>query len=499
MKLSLVILFHLLNISICVSQYKEIEHFSISNGLPSNTIYMTVEDNKGFLWIATEQGVARFDGKHFQLFATEQGVPDSDVLSIVKENDGRIWINCLNNNLAYFDTLKNRFVNVTNLVSGNNPNEKKVIYTLASGGIQINDNTGSYVFQDNILNVYAFLSSTDSSYLLKIFDPHSEIRYKSNKRKTGTTDAWIYFTLHNKIEKKLPLGTLGSNYNFIMNDHTLYACNNKEKKVYIFSDFELQPLRFKKDSIILPQNYYWHSFTNKHIVFLNKDGSVYIYDKQTLIPTFNLSFNYLVNNVINDKNENLWISSALKGFFLYKKSNISASGLSDSLKMKSFLSIAKQKDGILLAGNYSGETWELSSRRLKVYRLPNAENTDWQRHIILSQNKVFTFGEHGIFVNYNKEIKRANNKCKVAYALNDSIIVCGYNDGLAMLNTIQEKILELPIRSSYIRAITSTKPNVIYFGTRDGLYAYDIIFHHYDMLRPIVYYGLERQPKEYMF
>ncbi len=72
-------------------------------------VYRCLEDDKGFLWVATDARVARFDGKHFQVFTTAEGLPDNEVLAVVKENDGRIWVNCFKQGPAYFDEVSNRF------------------------------------------------------------------------------------------------------------------------------------------------------------------------------------------------------------------------------------------------------------------------------------------------------------------------------------------------------------------------------------------------------
>ena len=48
--------------------------------------------------------------------------------------------------------------------------------------------------------------------------------------------------------------------------------------------------------------------------------------------------------------------------------------------------------------------------------------------LLLSQNKVFTFSEGGIFVDY---IKHLPSYGKTAIAYNDSIIIVGLSSGLA--------------------------------------------------------------------
>jgi signal transduction histidine kinase len=45
------------------------EHFTGENGLPQNTIKSISADNLGFLWLATDGGIVRFDGRQFQTYS----------------------------------------------------------------------------------------------------------------------------------------------------------------------------------------------------------------------------------------------------------------------------------------------------------------------------------------------------------------------------------------------------------------------------------------------
>ncbi|WP_177194026.1 two-component regulator propeller domain-containing protein [Dyadobacter sp. SG02] len=44
------------------------EHFTDEAGLPQNSIYGIVKDDLGYIWLSTERGLARFDGKNFTVF-----------------------------------------------------------------------------------------------------------------------------------------------------------------------------------------------------------------------------------------------------------------------------------------------------------------------------------------------------------------------------------------------------------------------------------------------
>ena len=42
--------------------------FTIEDGLSNNVVYATHQDSKGFLWIATHDGLNRYDGYEFKKF-----------------------------------------------------------------------------------------------------------------------------------------------------------------------------------------------------------------------------------------------------------------------------------------------------------------------------------------------------------------------------------------------------------------------------------------------
>src|SRR5476651_1462054 len=140
MRFLVIILFAFLLSLSCSAQQANYTAFTVNDGLPSNYVYRCIEDDKGFLWVATDAGIARFDGKHFQVFTTKDGLPDNEVLAVVKETNGRIWVNCFKQKPAYFDEVKNRFINATEDSSlAKVPEGTGIMYffTLPNGGIML--------------------------------------------------------------------------------------------------------------------------------------------------------------------------------------------------------------------------------------------------------------------------------------------------------------------------------------------------------------------------
>ena len=47
-----------------------LSHYTTDNGMPSNAIAALHNDDYGYVWIATWNGVSRFDGYHFYNYKT---------------------------------------------------------------------------------------------------------------------------------------------------------------------------------------------------------------------------------------------------------------------------------------------------------------------------------------------------------------------------------------------------------------------------------------------
>ena len=96
--------------AISFAQQVELEtgflNYNVEDGLPSDETYYVIQDSKGFIWIATDQGVARFDGKNFEVFSTGNGLPDDVIFQIYEDRRGRIWFSSFNCKLSYFEDNK---------------------------------------------------------------------------------------------------------------------------------------------------------------------------------------------------------------------------------------------------------------------------------------------------------------------------------------------------------------------------------------------------------
>ena len=75
--------------------------FTIEDGLPSNHVYDIHQDQDGFLWFATENGLSRYDGAQFTNYTIFDGLPDTEILLFYEDSKARIWLVPLNGKIGY--------------------------------------------------------------------------------------------------------------------------------------------------------------------------------------------------------------------------------------------------------------------------------------------------------------------------------------------------------------------------------------------------------------
>jgi ligand-binding sensor domain-containing protein len=63
------------------------------HGLPSNKIRAMVQTRDGYLWVATAQGAARFDGNRFTAFTstTNPELRGGGLFAVIEAPDGSLW------------------------------------------------------------------------------------------------------------------------------------------------------------------------------------------------------------------------------------------------------------------------------------------------------------------------------------------------------------------------------------------------------------------------
>jgi ligand-binding sensor domain-containing protein/serine phosphatase RsbU (regulator of sigma subunit) len=80
----------------------QFDNYSTKNGLPSNVIRDIIQDEKGYLWFATQIGVSRFDGYHFANMGIHEGLPSNEAEGLMEDSRGNIWVGTYGGGVACY-------------------------------------------------------------------------------------------------------------------------------------------------------------------------------------------------------------------------------------------------------------------------------------------------------------------------------------------------------------------------------------------------------------
>lgn len=70
---------------------QEYANYTTKDGLPSNHVYKIAQDNKGFVWFATDKGLVKYNGNTMKTFSTKNGLATNDIWEVFPTPNGKLW------------------------------------------------------------------------------------------------------------------------------------------------------------------------------------------------------------------------------------------------------------------------------------------------------------------------------------------------------------------------------------------------------------------------
>ena len=100
-------------VNVAQGEYR-FRNYTINDGLSQSSVTTIIQDNNYGIWIGTQDGLNRFDGKTFEVFTPDdnKNILSQSFKCSAKTNDGRIWFGTVNG-LTLYDPNLERFQSFT--------------------------------------------------------------------------------------------------------------------------------------------------------------------------------------------------------------------------------------------------------------------------------------------------------------------------------------------------------------------------------------------------
>lgn len=85
------------------------QQLTMADGLPSGTVYDLAEDAEGYLWLATGDGLARYDGRGFRVWRMQDGLRDNQLWSVHVDAHDRVWVGTTTAGVVMLDASRQHF------------------------------------------------------------------------------------------------------------------------------------------------------------------------------------------------------------------------------------------------------------------------------------------------------------------------------------------------------------------------------------------------------
>ena len=394
-------------------------HFTVDDGLPSNTIYSVFKDSKGYLWFASDNGIARYNGIKYEKFTTDDGLSDNDVFYFKEDLSGRLWMSTNNGKLCYYKD--GIFHNEKNDNTLRLPFKEPYLLSIApekdtSVTMFFNDRTKFITFQHNKFKTYD-LSRLDSLhkpvYLIEIHKLNSfsyQLLYKDIKVTIDTN-------LNILHKEQYPGGIFFNPYrdrvfNFLYTRESIYSPDQK----MLFS--------FKRgfDKTAL---YYIYESNNNY--FLCTDHGLYINNDRNYLQGNN------VTAIVQDEEGNYWVSTLKNGVYYFDKNflkqQVYKANRPDEVKFSAFV------DSAIFFSNIANDFYRLRDQKV-VCIYHEKKNVQQNKYAYISGFDIDDRGYYHSFYNHDEIlIKDINSKNPIVSRTTNK-----YDYGIKTLHAIGNKV-----------------------------------------------------------
>ncbi len=330
------------------------EHISLEDGLSQSSIYSIVQDNKGFMWFATLDGLNKYDGYSISIYRNNPADSNSisdNVLNYMyvdpPEYGGKLWIGTRGAGLCKFDENFEKFKsyypyneNIESLSSGNVRSiwgEKNYLWIATSNGLNRFDRK-----TEKFKRYYFTNYENAKQNIINCIAPAND-----NKLCLGTNNGLCIF---DKQSGEFKFINFSPDCGDVNGFNKINAAQlDKNKVLWIGTDKGL--IRF-------------NTISKEYRTFQQKNANQ------------GSSVENKITSIVIDKEEIIWIGTEKNGLYRYNKKTDEFTAykhdasIRSSLQNNNILSLYQDKTNILWVGSSLGgiDKWNRAAEELSLFR-----------------------------------------------------------------------------------------------------------------------------------
>ena len=400
------------------------------NGLPQNTVHSIIQAKDGYVWIATEEGLARFDGIKFTVF-DKQNTPElksNDIRVLLEDRRGALWIGTTDGLVRLLDSEFTAFSTRDGLPSN-------VIDALCEdhdGSLLVATAAGIVRFGESVFTSFAAQAEFPKDGIKALFEDREGALW------VGSSEGLARY--------KNGAATKYTTQDGLANNSVVSIDQDKEGRLWIGTTNGLNQLQ-----------------DNRFVIYTTRDG---------------LSNNRITSLAV-DREGSVWIGTA-GGLSRFADKHFSGFRVGDGLASEIILSIFEDREGSLWIGTESGGLSLLKDKKFSTYTVKEGLGGDLVKSIYEDRKGSIWIGTNGgglsllkdgKFTTYTTADGLSSNVVLALFGDGDGNLWVGTPDGLNRFRDGKFKTFTSAdgLANDFVRSIYADHSGNLWIGTRGGL------------------------------
>ncbi|MBI1782832.1 MAG: ATP-binding protein, partial [Sphingobacteriales bacterium] len=364
----------------------DIQYLDIGQGLQYSYINSICQDKNGYIWIASDYGLSKYDGTYLTTYTEKEGLPDKIITHITTDDQNRLWISTIKGVCVFDGNSFLQFSDNEKLLSSFSgriikDSKGKMWVELEGKGLLCVEGKKFTIYNsyNNFQEVVSPDKVIDENGFLWFNTPGGIINYNNNRYSYFNPGSHILERITAvREDKKGNAWFISYNYGVTKFDGSYFT--HYEKKNGLSDNAIISLTVDKMDNVWIGTRYNG----------LNKfDGSTFtIYTKEQ-----GLSENKIICSM-HDGQGNIWIGTAGGGI-----NKLNENGFTEIIPLTEFKNsrirpIIKDKRGDLWFGTEASELYSFDGSKLTKHLERNINNIQGFRSAIMDKDNNLWFGKH---------------------------------------------------------------------------------------------------------